>query len=222
MRLFRRHGQSIKALCDIGLHFLFPVSCEKCGRLGVKLCVQCRDTLALHVPSRRLPKLFTKIITREIDGMTVYSASEFYVGSMRTIIHNFKYKGHRELGRPLGKYMAELFGECKADCLVPVPLHLKSERSFNQARELAEGMGEHWGIEVLNAARWTRVVPRRASSGVRGDLSVRDFRLTRLVEGKRIALVDDVCTSGNTLRCFAERCRREGAEVICAYTLATV
>ena len=118
--------------------------------------------------------------------------------------------------------MAEFFGQCRADILIPVPLHLYSTRGYNQSKELAEGMGEFWGVEILDAALWTRDVPRRASSNTRNDLTYEDFRLTRDIYGKRIALVDDVCTSGNTLACLAETCRREGAVVVCAYTLASV
>ena len=218
---------NISRLWEILLHFIFPVSCSVCEKPGVKICPECRqyqhDTEKLEPPARILPKLFTgEVITRDIDGLTVYSASKYSEGSIKEIIYRLKYEGMREPGRPLGRYMAEFFGECKADILIPVPLHLYSDRGYNQSKELAEGLCEVWGVELLDAALWTRDVPRRASSNTRDDLTYEDFRLTRDIYGKRIALVDDVCTTGNTLSCLAETCRREGAEVICAYTLASV
>ena len=224
---------NINRLLEILLHFIFPVSCPVCGKPGVKICPECRnsqydavqlnDTKALDIPARILPELFTgEVITRDINGLTVYSAAYYREGNIKEIIYRFKYEGMRELGRPLGRYMAEFFGECKADILIPVPLHLFSDRGYNQSKELAEGMREFWGVELLDAALWTRDVPRRVLSTTRDDLTYEDFRLTRDIFGKRIALVDDVCTSGNTLSCLAETCRREGAEVICAYTLASV
>ena len=47
------------------------------------------------------------------------------------------------------------------------------------------------------------------------------FRFTKDIRGLRVALVDDVCTTGYTLIAFAEACRLAGAEVICAYTLSS-
>ena len=221
-----------KRLQEILLHFIFPVSCPVCGKPGVKICPECRniqyfdsqpDTKALDIPSRKLPTLFTgEVITRDINGLTVYSAAKYQEDRIQQAIYSLKYEGARELGRPLGRYMAEFFGECKADILIPVPLHLYSKRGYNQSKELAEGMREFWGVEILDAALWTRDVPRRAATGLRDDLTYEDFRLTKDIYGKRIALVDDVCTSGNTLYCLAETCYREGAEVACAYTLASV
>ena len=105
---------------------------------------------------------------------------------------------------------------------MPVPLHLNSERPYNQSLELVKGMRELWDVEVIDAAEWTREIPRRAVSKDRRDITPDDFRLTQDIRGKRIAVVDDVCTSGMTLSCLAEACRREGAIVVCAYTLASV
>ena len=214
---------NINRLWEILLHFVFPVSCPVCGKPGVKICPLCRTSQYDAVILDDTPVLFTgEVITRDINGLPVYSAAKYTEGSIKEIIYRLKYEGMRELGRPLGRYMAEFFGECKADILIPVPLHLFSTRGYNQSKELAEGMCEVWGVELLDAALWTRDVPRRVISNARDDLTYEDFRLTRDIFGKRIALVDDVCTSGNTLSCLAETCRREGAEVICAYTLASV
>ncbi len=255
---------NIRRLCEILLHFVFPVSCPVCGKPGVEICPECRhlqpdsdsssitdnitprvntspapdnitprvnthpfyDITPAHTslaPARILPTLFTgEVITRNLGTITVYAATRYHEGSIRDIIHSLKYEGMRELGRPLGRHMAQFFGQCRADVLIPVPLHLYSTRGYNQSRELAEGMRDFWGVEILDAALWTRDVPRRATSNARDDLTYEDFRLTLDVYGKRIALVDDVCTSGNTLSCLAETCRRDGAIVVCAYTLASV
>ena len=185
---------NINRLCEILLHFIFPVSCSVCGKPGVKICPECRNIQyfdshpdVIEAPARILPTLFTgEVITKDINGLTVYSASKYGEGSIKEIIYRFKYKGRRELGRPLGRYMAEFFGECKADILIPVPLHLYSTRGYNQSKELAEGMREFWGVEILDAALWTRDVPRRVLSTTRYDLTYEDFRLTRNIFGKRM------------------------------------
>ena len=213
---------------------ILPQLAHKCERSGAQIvCAYVLtydeqtpdkqpEAITAEVPARIIPTLFTgEIITRNVNGLTVYSATPYHEGKAREVIHAFKYQGMRELGLTLGKHMAESFGECKADYLIPVPLHLGSDRGYNQSLELAKGLCEIWDAEIFNYALWTRKVPRRATSTTRSDLTNEDFRLTRDIYGKRVALVDDVCTSGETLSCLAETCRREGAEVVCAYTLAS-
>ena len=70
------------ALIEAFLHFLFPVSCEVCGRPGVKLCPECRDYLPAElpatIPERLIPKLFEGgVITTNAGNLTVYSAAEY-------------------------------------------------------------------------------------------------------------------------------------------------
>ena len=161
-----------------------------------------------------------EVITRQLPNLTVYSACKYHEGGIREEIHKLKYGGATRLCWYMGRHMAEKFGECSADYLLPVPLHLHSERGYNQCVKLAEGMCDLWDAEILDAAVWTRDVPRRATSNERHDLKPSDFGITQNIERKRIALVDDVCTSGMTLSCLAEACRINGADVVCAYTLA--
>ena len=202
-------------LGKILLHFIFPVSCPVCGKLGSSLCPECRQYMHDATPSQKIPSLFSgEIITKEINGLRVYSALN-YNAAARKIITTFKRKEDKNLCRVLGRNMAEMFGECEADVLIPVPLHLYSKRKYNHSRELAEGMREVWDdVRIIDSALWTREVWDSQ------DITHEDFRLTKVIEGMRVALVDDFCVSGRTLSCLAETCRREGAIVVCAYTLA--
>ena len=56
----------------------------------------------------------------------------------------------------------------------------------------------------------------------RAKLAKDSFMITGNLDGLRIALIDDVCTTGITLLRLAEVCRDSGAIVKYAYTLATV
>ena len=210
MSLFTEHARNI---VEILLHFLFPVSCEVCGRPGVKICPDCKPPVRDIPPERLIPLLFEgEGVVREARGLTVYAAADLKDELAREAVRRLKIT--RELCRPLGRHLAEKFGKCSADYLIPVPLHLFSKRGYNQAREIAEGMREVWGIEIIDAALWTRDVHHT------DGITYEDFRLTRDIYGKRVVLVDDACISGRTLGCFAETCKRDGAEVVCAYTLA--
>ena len=211
---------NIRRLGEILLHFIFPVSCPVCGKIGSPLCPECRqyirDDEDTDIPDQKIPSLFAgKVITREITGSLKLHSSLLYDTQARRIINTLKREGGRDSFRVMGRHMAEMFGECEADVLIPVPLHIYSERKYNHSRELAEGMREVWdNVRIIDAALWTREVWN--SMGITHE----DFRLTKVIEGMRVALVDDFCVSGRTLSCLAETCRREGAYVICAYTLA--
>ena len=184
------------------------------------------DPLIDKIKAARYRELYVffmgEVIVRELGTLTVYSASDYYTSGIRDEIHKLKYSGARSLCIHMGRHMAEKFGTCRADFLVPVPLHLNSDRGYNQSLEIAKGMCELWDAVILDAAVWTREVPRRAVSKDRYDITPHDFDITQDIYGRRIALVDDVCTSGSTLANLAEACRREGAIVVCAYTLASV
>ena len=211
-------------LWEYFLHLLWPVSCEVCGRIGTGLCDACRERMRkAEIPSRVMPSLFTgKIITRHSGKLKVYSAADYHT-SIKRVIHNFKYNGRKELCRPIGRQAAEIFGTTQADYLIPVPLHLNSSRKYNQSRELAEGMCDYWGIETLDVALWTKEIPRHALQTMkeRREMPHDVFMITRNIRGLRVALVDDVFTTGATMSRLCEACTDAGAVVVCGYTVAS-
>lgn len=162
-------------------------------------------------------------LERELDGLTIYSASYFYSG-MRGIIHRFKYENAKNLCLPLGCAMSMLFTKPEIDLLIPVPLHINSTRKYNQSYELAKGMSEHWNIKVIEAAEWANEIEHRVklNASERMKLRADDFRIIHDVSGLRVSVVDDVCTTGATLLRLSEALRNHGAIVVCAYALSTV
>jgi predicted amidophosphoribosyltransferase len=65
---------------------------------------------------------------------------------LKEIIHQFKYRGHLSLARPLARHLGDVYaqfaGHLRSDVMIPVPLHRarERERGFNQAAELAKGI----------------------------------------------------------------------------------
>ena len=196
------------------LHALWPVSCPLCGRLGQVLCPDC--TSALFAPL--LPRCLSCGAVspcRTHPNAPMIRAAALYGGDISRVILQLKYAGCRALGARLGAGMAALWPPPAADFLVPVPLHIGSSRNYNQALEIARGLGRAWGVPVLDAARWTAVLPARTglSRTERQSLRPDAFALSREVAGRRVVLVDDVCTTGTTLSCLAAACRSAGAVV---------
>jgi ComF family protein len=109
------------------------------------------------------------------------------------------------------------------DLVVPVPLHgaRERERGFNQAAALARAMD----LPVCHAlVRRVATPPQASLSGVARRSNLRGaFALARhapAVAGRRVALVDDVLTTGATLSAAAEALGAAGPAEIVAVTAA--
>jgi len=122
---------------------------------------------------------------------------------------------------------AELFAD--AELLLPVPLHWTRlfARRYNQAALLAHAIRAAGGPPVAPA--WLRRRRRTPSQGHRNAAGRADnvrgafaLRPGRSVEGRRLVLVDDVFTTGATVRECARVLRREGAARVDVLTLARV
>ena len=195
------------------------------------LCRRCGDPL----PSWRVLSVEAGICPRcrrHPSALTESRAIGAYDGSLRAIVHAFKYGGCRSLARGLGARLRESAADLleNADIVVPVPLHRsrRRRRGFNQARELAR----HLDLPVLDALRRTRATPsqtdlpaaarhgnvRHAFALARGRLPWRAVN----VEGLRIVVVDDVSTTGATIEACARVLRAAGAADVSAVTAARV
>jgi ComF family protein len=142
-----------------------------------------------------------------------------YEGSLRSLIHLFKYSGMKPLARPLAAYLERALPIDEAfDAVVPVPLNWRKQwdRGFNQAELLARHLAKHRGIPVLNALRRKRATATQAglaSAGrrrnVAGAFVVRASpRVGRKLAGKKILLIDDVMTTGATASACASALKR--------------
>jgi ComF family protein len=158
---------------------------------------------------------------------------------MRDAIHALKYDGLLGAARPLGAMLAiaisQLAGAAPAEMMViPVPLHRSkyAERGFNQARmlathALAELRRSHpaWRLKLapdtvlrLRAtASQASQTPRQRRLNVRGAFKVAD---PAQVRSKDILVIDDIFTTGATMRSVAQELRRAGAASVWVATLA--
>ena len=203
------------------LHVLWPVSCPVCGRLGEVLCAECAASLFAPPLPRclRCGGLFP--CPCHPNAPRIRSASP-YNEKIKSVILPLKYGGLRAVGQPLGAAMATLWERPDADLLLPVPLHRRSRRGYNQAFEIAQGLSQAWGIEAVDAVRWSRRLPHRAGLNREERQALRPdaFIVPKKLRGLRVVLVDDVCTTGATLTRLAAACESVGVSVVGAYTTA--
>lgn len=189
------------------------------------LCGRCGDPL----PSWRVLSTGAGVCPRcrrRRSALTGSRAIGAYDGSLRAILHAFKYEGCRSLSRGLAARLREDASDILsgADVVVPVPLHRSRRRmrGFNQARELAARLG----VPMVEALRRIRATPSQTDlpAAARHGNVRNAFALSRRheVQGLRIVLVDDVCTTGATIEACARVLRAAGAADVSAVTAARV
>ena len=156
----------------------------------------------------------------------VYSYGS-YEGTLRQLVHLFKYGGVRPLGRTFGRFLDQaLPRETSFDVIVPMPLHWfkQWQRGFNQSNDLAREIGKKWNVPVRSVIR--RKKATRPQAGLtnakrRANMSGA-FRMPRgrSLAGMRVLLVDDVVTTGATASACARVLKRAGAAHVALLALA--
>lgn len=213
----------LRLFSDLLLHTLWPVECPVCGRLGAVLCPGCLEALLRPQLPRCLSCGGSAPCPSHPRGAFVRSGA-LYGGTVRSVIHKLKYGRTRALGPILGRGLSTLWERPDVDVLIPIPLHPRSPRRYNQAEAIASGLGRGWRVPVRELARWACDVPARTGLGreERKRLGAGAFEVASEVQGLRVGLVDDVCTTGTTLSCLASACAAAGARIEGAFVLAHV
>ncbi len=148
------------------------------------------------------------------------AVARFEDGPARRLVHRLKYSDRGELAGPLGAWMARAGADAlaEADAIVPVPLHAVKlwTRRFNQAAALARAIARQTG-KPFEPGLLARVKATRSQVGLSREQRAQNvqgaFRTPSgaRVKGRRIALVDDVLTSGATANAAARALLRAGA-----------
>ena len=152
------------------------------------------------------------------------AAAYCYAFPVDALVRALKYNGDLTLAPLLGRRLA---CEAKApvDAIVPMPLAAARlrERGFNQAHELARHIGRTLGLPVLGSAcrRVTDTAPQAALPWAERARNVRAAFVCDIdLSGKRIAVVDDVMTTGATLNEVAGNLKRAGAAYVSGWVVA--
>ena len=161
---------------------------------------------------------------RGFDAVYSYGS---YEGSLRELVHLFKYGGVRPLARTFGKFLAQaLPRETSFDVVVPMPLHWfkQWQRGFNQSNDLAREIGKKWNVPVRNLIRRTKATrPQAGLTNAKRRANMQGaFKIARgkSLAGMRVLLVDDVVTTGATASACARVLKRAGAAHVALLALA--
>jgi ComF family protein len=205
---------TLKEIKDSFLHLLFPHVCAGCGSDLLNeeslICIRCIADLPETNFQAHINNPVEKIFWGRLPLVSAAAGYYFKKESlMQQLIHQFKYKGNKDLGlqlgRMLGKYLAQS-DRFNADALVPLPLFPVKERKrgYNQATVLCEGMAEIMKIPVLkNAVIRPQHTETQTKKGrverwknMEGKFVLQN---TTVISNKHLLLVDDVITTGATL-----------------------
>lgn len=213
--LFDHDNPYLCPACAAAVDWIGDGACRGCGfpagpyAAHTDRCLRCRDK-----------KL----------NLTAAVAVARYRHGARNLVRLFKYGGETELARPLAGLMAErlrgadFFGDM--DMIVPVALHPKRRRTrgFDQAKILAGLVAARVGLPcragVVKRVRHT--TPQAALhrterlENMKGAFTADE----NVLKGRRVALVDDVMTTGATMADCARACRAAGATRVYAVLFA--
>lgn len=157
-----------------------------------------------------------------------------YAFPVNTLISRFKYNASWSYGRLLSQglvqhlqYMFQEQGLERPDFLVAVPLAKKRlrQRGYNQSQMIAGWLARELGIpsmdKLVRRVRYTQIQQglsaRQRRHNMQQAFAVQD---TQVVQGKHVALVDDVLTTGATCEALAQELLAAGARRVDVYCLA--
>lgn len=207
------------------LHLLFPTRCPVCGDFIGSMDRFCNDCDG---------KMHRYNGNHYIVGSESFTASFVYDKNIIPAIMLMKDGICGNAGYALGNELADKLEDDgivdKIDVIIPVPMHRSDERvrGYNQSDVIARVIGKRFGIQVNDRAV---VKIRRTKRQKTLDRKTRMLNLKgayavsspEIICGKRILIVDDICTTGSTFTELTALILENGAlEVRCAaccYTL---
>lgn len=208
--------------------------CLLCGASGNDdLCTACRNGLP-YLPFDRCPVCALPTAGRLVCGaclayppaFTHTVAAVSYAFPIDAMIHSLKYRANLAMAPILADLLAAQIDQVIfPDFIVPMPLHPARlrKRGFNQALEIARHVAKKTRIPLLpdackrikNTATQTGLPWKERASNISGAFACK-MDLTE----KRIAVLDDVMTTGTTLNELARLLRKYGAMEVSGWVVA--
>ncbi len=218
---------------------ILPRRCVFCGKVAKRqdgICDKCRESLPVIKPPVCGKCGREKKMCSCRRGMTFYdgvTAPFSFEGNVRRGVHLFKFSGRKPGGAYFGKFIAdkvkESFHDVPFDLVLCVPQSRKKLKTkpYNHGEIIARSVSEELGIpfeqELLAKIYETESQHDLGVLLRRGNLSgVFTVTEPEKIKGKRILLVDDIMTSGETLNeCAKMLCLAYAESVQCAVLAVT-
>jgi ComF family protein len=239
--------EGLQRLSGLAADLVLPPTCPGCGGAVADshaLCARCWSAIRFIAPP--LCPVYGTPFSHEMgEGIVSAEAladpppfrrarsAAIYGDVARRLVHQLKYYDRPHLARVMARTMCraghELFAEC--NLIVPVPLYRWRlwSRRFNQSALLADGLAKLTGLPadpcMLRRVKATRqqvgLSAAQRQDNVRGAFRVPETLRPRLAQ-LAVLLVDDVYTSGATVKAASRALLRAGAASVDVLTFARV
>ena len=213
--------------------------CRQAHHLPSRLCAACLSSLRSTICPRsiRLPNdracnysqskvSITATGAQHIAGISQLQSIFFYRDVVPDLLIRWKYDGMVELTNLIASWVAhhcQILASYDLATIVPCHWRRRLTRGFDHIWLLANALAKTGLIEPpIKTLKHSKPLPflhLRAASDRHIDPD--HFHTVCSVKGKRILIIDDVITSGTTLRAAAAALKRDGALEVCALTVAT-
>ena len=216
--------------------FIFKQNCLLCtanNANAIGLCAACLKDLPWH-PASSCPQCGL-VSSYQVCGSCLRSPPDFdatfaiylYTYPVDAMMHGYKYGSHLNLSRTFGQLLLQKTQANRVDLIMPMPMHptrLK-QRGFNQALEIAKVLAKDNAckLDYKTVIRQTLTPPqaslplKQRVKNIKGAFSV--VNVNPLI-GKRIAIVDDVMTTGASLNELAKTLKQAGASHVECWVIA--
>lgn len=220
---------ALQSLFNCILRFAYPSFCRQCTQLihqGDIFCPAC---------ALALPKITSTLLPFSKKNFVTVHALSSYEGTLRKLILQ-KNSGQWRQFAALARVTYEQLNmqNFKPDCFIPVPLHWtrKLWRGYNQSNVLAEEYSKLTKAPVFDCIERARKTPFQSTleknereENVQKAFGIKKSyfeRIPHLITGKHVVLVDDVMTTGATLKEMARLVNRYEPAKITALVVCRV
>ncbi|KKQ94998.1 MAG: Phosphoribosyltransferase [candidate division CPR2 bacterium GW2011_GWC1_39_9] len=204
--------------------FLYPKRCVSCGKIDTFLCEKCEKEIILVSDKkclfcgRIMDKRVCDKCRKEFRVKNGVAYCYYREGPVKNIVWNLKFRGKKELAQVMAEKI-KLLPNLENFVLVPVPLDKKRfrERGYNQSFLIAKHLAFESNLKTKDCLRKESRKPQM-------DLKKKDRQ--KNLEGaytvigevpKKVILVDDVLTTGSTIKECVKVLKKAGArEVVVA------
>lgn len=223
--------QLIKNIVDFFIP-RFCISCDtKLEETELFICSSCISKL-VRAPDKLLAEEYNRKFKNNVSIKDFHSHLVFKRDSeIQTIIHSLKYSQKFLVGKILGELVArnaiEKITSWECDGIIPIPLHKlkKTKRGYNQAYYISKGISDVLGIPVISReikrVKFTQTQTKLNANERENNVN-NAFRIGRNkhIQNKNLILVDDVITTGATIKECARILKENGAKNIYAISVA--
>ena len=223
------------------LNIIYPEKCSFCRKVltheikfNSYVCKTCFNELSFVDPSIiKLSTRVKKFNANPLNGSYIDEciSSFFHNGLIAKSIWSFKFRNKTSLVKMFSYYMyvsiSQTYTNINFDLITYIPMYKKREqqRGYNQAQLLASHLSKLLDVPLVSAL--TKIVNTAIQHNLSANLretnviGVYKIKNKKIIDGKKILLIDDIITTGHTLNEASKILKKNGAAKVYCATIAT-